>query len=48
LKEKVQIRSDDYIREFREVFGAENLEKKYGGMLPDLQEGQFWPPQLDV
>jgi len=26
LKEKVKIRSNDYIREFRDIFGEDNLE----------------------
>ena len=29
------------------VIGKENLEKRYGGLLPN-KEDNFWPPQLNV
>ena len=30
-----------------EVFGLANLERKYGGQLPD-QRGAFWPPVTNL
>ena len=31
-------------KDFMQVIDPSQWEKRYGGELPDLEEGQFWPP----
>lgn len=39
--------SDNFKPEFKEKFGRENTEKKFGGKLPN-KKTDFWPPVLNT
>ena len=44
-KEKIKFWGFDFYEYFAENIGKENLEKKFGGDLPDLTEN-FFPPDF--
>ena len=45
MKAKMIFWSDNFKPRFKELFGRDNLEKKFGGKLPN-KKANFWPPVL--
>jgi len=38
----------DYHDDLHALVGKDNLEEKYGGNLPNLKKGEYWPPRLNL
>ena len=45
-KSRFTMFGDDFIEYFDENIGLENLEEKFGGKLPNVEE-HFWPPHFN-
>ena len=45
-KKKFTIFGDDFVEHFDESIGLENLEEKFGGKLPNVEDN-FWPPHFN-
>lgn len=47
-KQQLGFYSDDYKEDLHYWIDKSNLEQRFGGNLPDLTKGQFWPPNLNL
>ena len=46
-KQKFIIFGDDFVEYFEETIGLENLEEKFGGKLPNVED-KYWPPHFNT